>query len=70
MSTSTFTVRGMTCDHCASSVRAEVEVIPGVSDVQVDVTAGRVQVTSSQPVTESQVRDAVEEAGYELVSAG
>ena len=70
MSTSSFTVRGMTCDHCAASVRAEVEVIPGVSDVEVDVAAGRVQVTASHPVAESQVREAVEEAGYELVSAG
>ena len=69
MSTSSYTVRGMTCDHCASSVRAEVAALPGVADVAVDVATGRVQVTAQAPLSEAQVREAVEEAGYELVSA-
>ena len=66
--TQQYLVRGMTCDHCASSVTAEVGSIPGVGEVAVDVAAGLVSVTSDLSVTAEQVREAVEEAGYELVS--
>jgi copper chaperone CopZ len=64
MTTDSYTVQGMTCTSCAASVTAEVEAIPGVSSV--DVISGQVHITSDVPVTESQVRDAVEEAGYRL----
>lgn len=66
MSTTTYTVRGMTCDHCASSVREEVNAIPGVVDVQVDLSTGRVDVTTAQEALTSEVEHAVIEAGYEL----
>jgi copper chaperone CopZ len=65
--TTTYSVLGMTCDHCARSVTAEVTRIPGVTGVSVDVTAGRVSVTSAEPLSEAAVADAVEEAGYEVV---
>ena len=60
-------VAGMTCDHCARAVRAEVSVIEGVTDVDVDLTRGVVRVTAEQPVPSGALRDAVEEAGYALV---
>ncbi len=69
MSTSTFTVSGMTCGHCVRSVTEEVSDIPGVLDVQVDLPTGRLTVTSSESLAESAVRAAVEEAGYQLVAA-
>jgi copper chaperone CopZ len=69
MSTSTFTVTGMTCGHCVRSVTEEVSEIPGVLDVQVDLDTGRLTVSSSTPLPESVVRGAVEEAGYQLVAA-
>jgi copper ion binding protein len=68
MSTETYTVTGMTCGHCVSSVSAGVGAISGVTDVDVDLTSGRVTVTSEQPVSTEQVREAVEEAGYTLAS--
>lgn len=67
METKTYTVEGMTCGHCVSSVSAELARIPGVSDVQVDLASGAVTVTSQQPVDEAAVRAAVDEAGYQLV---
>lgn len=67
MASSTYTVRGMTCDHCAGSVTAEVTKIPGVTDVAVDVPAGRLTVTSTDPVSDDAVSEAVEEAGYAVV---
>ncbi|GAA1353115.1 heavy-metal-associated domain-containing protein [Saccharothrix algeriensis] len=63
---STFTVTGMTCGHCAASVTDEVSRIAGVSAVSVDLPTGAVEVTSTEPVAEADVRAAVEEAGYAL----
>ena len=64
--TSTFTVTGMTCGHCVSSVTEEVRAVPGVTAVDVDLTSGRLTVTSDSPLDEALVRGAVEEAGYAL----
>lgn len=66
--TSTYTVTGMTCGHCASSVREEVGALDGVSAVAVDVPTGLVTVTSAVPVDAAAVRAAVEEAGYTVAS--
>lgn len=67
MSTSTYTVKGMTCGHCAKAVTSEVEQIPGVSHVDVDVATGEVTLTSETAVDPAAVRAAVTEAGYEFV---
>ena len=64
--TKTYTVTGMTCSHCVSSVTAEVGRIPGVTAVQVDLASGSVAVTGDQPVDDAAVAAAVDEAGYEL----
>ena len=64
-STETYAVVGMTCDHCARSVSAEVGALPGVTVVRVDLESGHVTVTS-EGLDTSQVRGAVEEAGYQL----
>lgn len=68
MSSIDYTVRGMTCDHCAGSVTAEITKIPGVTDVKVDVPTGRVTVESDRAVAAEAVTEAVEEAGYEVVT--
>ena len=70
MASTSYTVQGMTCDHCARAVTEEVAKIDGVTDVRVDVPAGQVTVTSSSALPVESVREAVDEAGYELVSSG
>jgi copper chaperone len=69
MDTSTYTVTGMTCSHCAASVTETISEIDGVTDVAVDLATGAVTVTSGEPVSEADVRAAVEEAGYRLADA-
>jgi copper chaperone len=61
-----YTVVGMTCDHCVAAVREEVGQITGVSGVEVDLRTGRLDVASASVIPVDQVREAVEEAGYEL----
>ncbi|RJL26507.1 heavy-metal-associated domain-containing protein [Bailinhaonella thermotolerans] len=68
MATTTYTVSGMTCGHCVGSVKQEVSKIAGVTDVTVELATGQVTVTGTQPVSDDDVRAAVEEAGYEVVS--
>ena len=63
--TSTYTVTGMTCGHCVASVTEEVQEIPGVTDVQVQLEGGALTVTGDD-VTDEAVRAADEEAGYQL----
>lgn len=66
MSTTTYTVTGMTCEHCVASVTEEVQEIEGVRDVAVDLESGTLTVTSDAPPSETEVKNAVEEAGYAL----
>ena len=69
MNTATYTVSGMTCDHCVRAVTDEVSKLRGVDTVDVDLGSGGVTLTSEERLDESEVRAAVEEAGYELVTA-
>jgi len=66
MCSTTYTVSGMTCGHCVSSVTEEVAQIVGVSSVDVDLATGQVTVTSQNELDRVQVQRAVEEAGYQL----
>jgi copper chaperone len=59
-------VNGMTCDHCARAVRAEVGSLPGVSTVDVDVAAGKVVITGEPLPGQDALREAIAEAGYEF----
>jgi copper chaperone CopZ len=66
--TTRYTVQGMTCAHCVSSVSAELGALPGVRDIEVELATGAVTVTSEQPLDPGAVRAAVDEAGYQLVA--
>lgn len=65
--TSTYTVTGMTCGHCAASVREEIEALPGVTSVEVTVDDGSVRVSADRELGRDEVATAVIEAGYALV---
>jgi copper chaperone len=66
MSTVTVSVTGMSCGHCATSVRDEVENLPGVTSVDVDVASGKVTIDSDASIPRNAIEDAVEAAGYQL----
>ena len=67
MTTAEYRVNGMSCAHCEAAVQSEVGQIPGVDSVHVSAQTGRLVVTSSAPIDQQQVLDAVDEAGYEAV---
>ena len=72
MTTETYPVVGMTCEHCVASVDSELRSVPGVTDVSIDLVAGgtsQVTVTSAEPLARDDVAAAVDEAGYALASS-
>lgn len=69
MTTETFTVAGMSCDHCVHAVTEELGELDGVASVDVDLHPNAdspVTVTSNAPLDREQVRVAIDEAGYDL----
>lgn len=69
MTTQTYRVTGMTCEHCVGAVTEELTALKGVSAVSVDLVAGgtsTVTVESSSELDSAAVAEAVDEAGYAL----
>jgi copper chaperone len=70
MTTTTYKVTGMTCEHCANAVTTEVTALDGVSAVAVQLVpngVSTVTVTSAAPLPDPEVGAALDEAGgYQL----
>jgi len=66
MTTATYTVTGMSCEHCVAAVTSELTQLAGVTDVDVDLATGAVTVTSAAALDPAAVTAAVDEAGYEV----
>ena len=67
MTEKSYTVVGMSCDHCVLSVREEVSEVDGIDTVDVDLTSGRLHVRGEK-VSDAAVSDAVADAGYEVAA--
>ena len=65
--TTVYQVTGMTCGHCEGAVSSEISGLTGVTSVKAVAATGQVTVVSDAPLDETSVREAVDEAGYELV---
>ncbi|HUS47603.1 MAG TPA: SO_0444 family Cu/Zn efflux transporter, partial [Phycisphaerae bacterium] len=63
----TLTIKGMTCDHCADSVRKALLACPGVEAVDVDLAGGKATV-SGQGLDVAALRKAVETLGYAVTA--
>ena len=60
-----YSVPGVSCEHCRTAITAEVTRVPGVESVEVDLEAKRVTV-AGEGVDDGAVRAAIDEAGYDV----
>lgn len=67
MTDTVYRIDGMNCAHCVRSVTAALTGLPGVVGVSVDLTRGRVSVSSGSPLQSAAVREAVDAAGFTLL---
>ena len=62
----TFDVPGVSCEHCVNAITKETQAV-GVQQVQVDLPTKQVYVAfDPAQVSEAQVKEAIEEAGYDI----
>jgi copper chaperone CopZ len=62
--TRTYTVTGMSCEHCVAAVTEEVLALAGVGSVDVDLDTKRV-VVHGELLDDAAIRATIDEAGYE-----
>lgn len=62
----TLQIEGMTCNHCVMSVTKELEKLPGAANVVVDLASASAHLSTD--ASNEQLAEAVDEAGYKLVS--
>ncbi|WP_163526152.1 copper chaperone CopZ [Halobacillus ihumii] len=68
MQTKTIQVEGMTCAHCEKAVKGALKELNGVESVYVDLETGKVNVTYEDGISESEMNEAIEDQGYDVVS--
>jgi copper chaperone len=61
----TYSVPGVRCAHCSTAITAQVGKVAGVDQVDVDLESKVVSVHGTG-VSDSEVRSAIAEAGYEV----
>jgi copper chaperone len=66
VSTQTFHIAGMTCDHCVHAVTEELQQLDGVRDVGVELVPGgisHITVETERTVADAEVAAALDDAG-------
>lgn len=61
--TTTYSIEGMTCNHCVANVDKNLKEISGVEDVTVDLQKNQATVVGS--VNDDKIREVIESIGYE-----
>lgn len=59
-------VEGMSCNHCVMAVTKALKELNGVSNVNVDLSSKKVEIEGENLVDE-QLRETVEDAGYDVI---
>lgn len=62
----TLLVEGMSCGHCEKSVKNALGELEGVKNVNVDLGTKKVEV-EGENLVDSTIKDAIEEAGYDVI---
>ena len=59
-------VKGMSCQHCVSSVTKALQQVEGIKNVEVSLDQGEARYEEDKTVDRETVRKAVQDAGYDV----
>lgn len=64
MKTVTYTIPGITCNHCIHTITSEVSEIEGIHNVSADLDKKQVEISFDAPATEEQIIALLKEINY------
>lgn len=64
MTTVTYQIPNISCNHCVHTIQTEVKDLPGVLEVKADANTREAVITFEQPATEAQIKDLLAEINY------
>ncbi len=64
----TLEIGGMSCGHCVGAVKKALSSVPGVKVDDVQIGRATVEYDPTK-VNDNAIREAVDDAGYELIAA-
>ena len=64
MTTVTYSIPNISCNHCVHTVKTEVSEINGVSSVEADISLKQATISFEPPATEVEIKSLLEEINY------
>lgn len=68
MTTITYNVPNITCEHCVHTIQSELSEISGVNQVQAYVDSKTVQISFESPATEEKIKSVLAEIDYPVAA--
>lgn len=68
MAETMFKVPDVSCEHCVTAIKGELEKIDGVDTVDVDIASKLVTVQHNGQVTDQRLVEGLDEAGYDVAN--
>lgn len=63
----TIRIEGMSCGHCTARVTKALEALAGITAVAVDLEAGTAVIEADDSVTDEILKEAIDDAGYDVL---
>ena len=67
MTTTTFNIPSISCNHCVKTIEFELKEVPGVEEVKADAETKTAEITYTDPATEEQIIKILAEINYPVV---
>ena len=64
MTTVTYKIPNISCNHCVHTIKMEVGDLPGVQSVEADVATKTATITFDAPATEDAIKSLLAEINY------
>jgi len=62
----TIKIKGMSCNHCVTTVTKALDNIKGIKNVKVDLAKGEATFIEEKPVDMELIKQQIKKAGYEV----
>jgi copper chaperone CopZ len=68
MTTVTYSVPNISCDHCVHTIQTEVSDLAGIKSVKADATSKKVEIDFDAPANEDAIKSLLKEINYPVAA--